>query len=172
MLALPGSAYLYQGEELGLPEVDVPRAHWQDPAALRTGRKGRDGCRVPLPWATSGPSLGFGPGRSWLPQPASWAGLSVQAQDGDPGSMLSLYRRALRVRREHPALGDGTLTWLDLGPGVLAFGRDPGFACVVNVAAEPLPLPPGDVLLASGPLDDGTLPVDTAVWLAVDEAAG
>jgi alpha-glucosidase len=175
MLALPGGAYVYQGEELGLEEVfDLPDELREDPVFRRTGGElpGRDGCRVPLPWATSGPSLGFGPGRSWLPQPASWAGLSVQAQDGDPGSMLSLYRRALRVRREHPALGDGTLTWLDLGPGVLAFGRDPGFACVVNVAAEPLPLPPGDVLLASGPLDDGTLPVDTAVWLAVDEAAG
>src|SRR5688500_20390497 len=69
--------------------------------------RGRDGCRVPLPWSVSGPSLGFGTGGSWLPQPLDWAKLSVEAQSDDQDSMLSFYRTALRVRREHPVLGAG-----------------------------------------------------------------
>ncbi|MFE5634173.1 glycoside hydrolase family 13 protein [Streptomyces sp. NPDC056543] len=127
MLALPGSAYVYQGEELGLPEVvDLPDEVRQDPAFLRgDGQDGlRDGCRVPLPWEADGPSYGFGPAGSWLPQPRAWAGLSVAAQTADPASTLELYRRALRLRREHPALGAGdTVEWLDAPEGVLAFRR-------------------------------------------------
>ncbi|MFV2119442.1 glycoside hydrolase family 13 protein, partial [Streptomyces sp. Act-28] len=108
MLALPGSAYLYQGEELGLPEVtDLPDELRQDPAFHRgEGQEGlRDGCRVPIPWTRDGSSYGFGPGGSWLPQPEGWGALSVAAQTGDPASTLELYRAALAVRREHPALG-------------------------------------------------------------------
>ncbi|MEU3447795.1 glycoside hydrolase family 13 protein [Streptomyces thermolilacinus] len=127
MLALPGSAYLYQGEELGLPEVtDLPDEVRQDPAFHRgEGQDGlRDGCRVPIPWTRGGPSYGFGPGGSWLPQPERWGALSVEAQTGDPASTLELYRAALAVRREHPALGAGGLVeWLPAPPGLLAFRR-------------------------------------------------
>ncbi|MFJ6996429.1 glycoside hydrolase family 13 protein [Streptomyces sp. NPDC003090] len=127
MLALPGSAYLYQGEELGLPEVaDLPDELRQDPAFHRgEGQDGlRDGCRVPIPWTRDGSSYGFGPGGSWLPQPEGWGALSVEAQTGDPASTLELYRAALRVRREHPALGaGGPVEWLPVPPGLLAFRR-------------------------------------------------
>jgi alpha-glucosidase len=177
MLALPGGAYVYQGEELGLPEVlDLPGDVRQDPTFFRTGGKelGRDGCRVPLPWSGDKPPFGFGPSEaSWLPQPPEWAELTVQRQQSDPGSMLNLYRDALRLRRDVPALGDGQLTWLDAGDGVLAFRRNPDFACMVNVADEPADLPAGlleddpVVLLASGPLDAaGRVPGATAVWYA------
>jgi alpha-glucosidase len=174
MLALPGGAYLYQGEELGLPEVeDLPIEVLDDPVWERSGRtdRGRDGCRVPIPWAPGGPPYGFSPAGAalppWLPQPPAWEALAVAVQDGAPASMLELYRAALRLRRAHPALGDGTLRWLEMPDGVLAFARDPGFACVVNVSGAPSPLPAGtDVLLASGPLAaDGTVPPDTTVWL-------
>jgi alpha-glucosidase len=172
MLALPGGAYVYQGEELGLPEVtDLPDAVRKDPTFLRTAgqERGRDGCRVPLPWAGDHPSFGFGPGpASWLPQPPGWAGRTVQRQAADPASMLSLYRAALHHRRT--LRPDGGMTWLTSAEPVLAFARDPGFACVVNVGAEPAKLP-ADVrgaalLLASGPIDDDgdTLPGATAAW--------
>jgi len=174
MLALPGGAYVYQGDELGLPEVeDLPEEVLQDPVWERSGHadRGRDGARVPLPWSVDGSSLGFSPegtdARPWLPQPAGWKDLSVEAQNGHDGSTLELYRRALGIRRTHPALGDGTLRWLDAPAGVLALVRDPGFACIVNISTRPYELPPDDsVLLASGPLDQGRLPPDTAVWLA------
>ncbi len=111
-LALPGSAYLYQGEELGLPEVlDLPDEARQDPTFVRTGGrvKGRDGCRVPLPWSGDAPPYGFTTGTPWLPQPEDWAGLTAAAQEADDCSTLALYRRALRIRRESPVLGDGEL---------------------------------------------------------------
>jgi alpha-glucosidase len=173
MLALPGSAYVYQGEELGLPEVeDLPDEVLQDPEWTRSGhtRRGRDGCRVPLPWTPGGPPYGFSPAGAappWLPQPPGWDRLAVAAQAGDPGSMLTLYRAALRLRRSHPALGDGTLRWLDAPDGVLAFARDPGFGCLVNVSDRPVPVPPGSrPLLASCPLGAGDpLPPDATVWL-------
>jgi alpha-glucosidase len=175
MLALPGGAYVYQGEELGLPEVeDLPEEVLADPTWTRSGhtRRGRDGCRVPVPWNGSSAPFGFSPEGTttapWLPQPADWAALTVAAEDDDPGSMLALYRAALRLRRDLPALGDGTLRWLDAPEGALAFARDPGFACVVNVSADEVRLPEGArVLLASAPLTgNGTLGPDTAVWLA------
>ena len=100
--------------------------------------RGRDGCRVPIPWAPGGPPYGFSPPGAaappWLPQPPAWEALAVAVQDGDPASMLELYRAALRLRRAHPALGDGSLRWLETPGGVLAFARDPGFACLVNVS--------------------------------------
>ncbi|HEY8455978.1 MAG TPA: glycoside hydrolase family 13 protein [Actinopolymorphaceae bacterium] len=181
MLGLPGSAYIYQGEELGLPEVeDLPDHVLQDPIFKRTGGKdrGRDGCRVPLPWSGDEPALGFGSAPPWLPQPAEWKQLSVEAQKDDPESMLELYRSALRLRKSLPALGDGPLRWRDgLAADVLCFDRPASsgtVCCVVNLGVEPSPLPAHDeVLLASGPLDrssggDGEtvmLPPDTAVWL-------
>ncbi|MEQ0559901.1 glycoside hydrolase family 13 protein [Amycolatopsis sp. NEAU-NG30] len=170
MLALPGGAYLYQGEELGLEEVeDLPEAVLADPTWERSGhtRRGRDGCRVPLPWSGTAPPFGFTSGAAWLPQPQRWLELTAEAQAADPDSMLWLYRTALATRREHPALGDGTMTWLPAPEDVLSFAREPGFACVVNLSAGPCALPEGaSVLLASGPLDGGRLPPDTAVWLA------
>ncbi|WP_181768182.1 glycoside hydrolase family 13 protein [Streptomyces albidus (ex Kaewkla and Franco 2022)] len=178
MLALPGSAYLYQGEELGLPEVtDLPDEARQDPSFFReTGQDGlRDGCRVPLPWTSGGSSYGFGEGGSWLPQPEGWGELSVSAQTGDPDSTLELYRRALRLRRENDDLGAGeSVEWLPAPDGVLAFRRG-GFVCTVNTGDEPVELParPGQLLLASGTFDDGSLllPPDTTVWWTTGPAA-
>ncbi|NUP22981.1 MAG: glycoside hydrolase family 13 protein [Streptomyces sp.] len=175
MLALPGGAYVYQGEELGLPEVeDLPESVLQDPVWERSGHteRGRDGCRVPIPWSGRSAPYGFSPdgttAEPWLPQPSRWAEYSVAAQSGDPASMLELYRTALRLRREHPALGDGSLTWLDAPEGVLALRREPGFVCVVNLSAEACALPDHTaVLLASGPVEGGMLAPDQAVWLAV-----
>ncbi|MCI3928966.1 glycoside hydrolase family 13 protein [Streptomyces sp. AN091965] len=176
MLALPGSAYLYQGEELGLPDVtDLPDAARQDPSFHRAqGQDGfRDGCRVPLPWTKDGSSYGFGAGGSWLPQPEGWGELSVQAQTGDPASTLELYREALRVRRARPELGAGdALHWLDAPEGVLAFRRA-GFVCTANTTGASVRLPaPGRVLLASADVEaaDGgvvELPADTTVWWEV-----
>ncbi|MEU9214938.1 glycoside hydrolase family 13 protein [Streptomyces sp. NPDC048376] len=169
MLALPGSAYLYQGEELGLPEVaDLPTEVLQDPIWEQTGhvRKGRDGCRVPLPWTTEGPSYGFGAGGAWLPQPPDFAAYAVQAQDGVAGSTLELYRTALRLRRK---LLDGeALTWSDDVPaGVLRFDRSDGWRCVANLSGTAVDLPAGEVLLSSAPLEDGRLGPDTTVWLGL-----
>ncbi|MFE0456350.1 glycoside hydrolase family 13 protein [Streptomyces sp. NPDC058914] len=169
MLALPGSSYVYQGEELGLPEVaDLPFEVLQDPLWEQTGRvrKGRDGSRVPLPWTRTGPSFGFGAGGAWLPQPPSFARYAVEAQDGVDGSTLELYRTALRLRRK--LLEGEELIWADgTPPGVLAFSRSDGWRCVANLSERPVPLPPGEVLLTSVPLDgDGRLGPDTTVWLA------
>jgi alpha-glucosidase len=181
LLALPGGAYIYQGEELGLAEVeDLPEDARQDPAWEQSGHtdRGRDGCRVPLPWSGGKPSFGFSPGdRSappWLPQPESWRALTVESQTGADGSMLELWRRALRIRRAHPALGDGRLSWLDAPAGVLAFAREPGFVCVITVSDDPVPSPEGaEVLLSSTPLTpDGQVPPDTAVWFAHPHATG
>lgn len=163
-LALPGGAYVYQGEELGLHEVeDLPEEALQDPTWERSGHtiRGRDGCRVPIPWERDNPE------RSWLPQPADWGSLSVAAQTGDPDSTLELYRSALAIRRRHPALRDGEMTWDDdLGPDVLSFTRDPGFRCLVNLGDAPIDLPAAaEVLASSGTMVDGRLGTDQAVWL-------
>ncbi|MBA4861029.1 glycoside hydrolase family 13 protein [Streptomyces sp. PSKA54] len=166
MLALPGSSYVYQGEELGLPEVaDLPPEVLQDPIWEQTGhvRKGRDGCRVPLPWTRTGPSYGFGPGAAWLPQPESFASYSVEAQEEAEGSTPELYRTALRLRRK--LLGDESLTWADSAPGVLQFVRSGGWSCITNLSPEPVPLPPGELLLTSTPLENGHLGPDTTAWL-------
>jgi alpha-glucosidase len=177
MLALPGGAYVYQGEELGLPEVeDLPDEVLRDPYWEQSGRtsRGRDGCRVPIPWSGQAPPFGFSPhGASappWLPQPASWRALTVEAQLGDDSSTLKLYGQALEIRRAHRALGDGPLRWLDAPEGALAFGREPGFICMVNFSAGPLPVPEhARVLLTSGALiAGGCVPSDTAVWLSDD----
>ncbi|MEU4170140.1 glycoside hydrolase family 13 protein [Streptomyces sp. NPDC026665] len=167
-LALPGSVYVYQGEELGLPEVELPLDSIQDPMHSRSGGTdpGRDGCRVPLPWTAGDPHAGFG-GEPWLPQPANWPAYAADRQADDPGSMLSLYRAALRVRRTEPGFGDGAFAWLPAPEGVLAFARADGLLCVVNLADGPVELPEHSrLLLHSGPLDaDGFLPPDTAAWL-------
>ena len=179
MLGLPGAAYLYQGEELGLPEAtDLPDEVRQDPAFLRTNGEhaGRDGCRIPFPWSHSGPSLGFGPtAESWLPQPDVYRDLAVDRQEGVPGSTLELYRHLLGLRRGF-ALGSGSLEWLvdyaDV-PDVVAYrsiGSDrTDVSVLVNLGSAPVALPAGArVLVASGELAaDGAVPTDTAVWFTV-----
>ncbi|MCD0451996.1 glycoside hydrolase family 13 protein [Actinocorallia sp. API 0066] len=171
MLALPGSAYVYQGEELGLPEVlDLPPEYRLDPQLGRGAEAGRDGCRVPLPWTGDVPPFGFGASAdTWLPIPASWTPLTVAAQESDPESTLALYRRALSVRREDPALGDGELDWEDAPDGVLRLRREPGFGAAVNLSPAPARIAvPGRITVSSVPLavEDGhvTLPADAAVW--------
>jgi alpha-glucosidase len=166
MLALPGSAYLYQGEELGLGEVaTIPPEARQDPTFFRSigVDVGRDGCRVPIPWTTEGESFGFGDGGAHLPQPEWFGRRSVEAQADDPSSTLALYRDALALRRELQT--NETLTWVPSGPEVLHIRRAGGWEAVTNFGAEPAPLPEGEVLLASGPLDGEGLPPDTTVWL-------
>jgi glycosidase len=173
MLALPGSVYLYQGEELGLPEVeDLPEDRLTDPTWRRSGNtvRGRDGCRVPLPWSGSAPPFGFSTDDAatpWLPQPAGWRERTVAVLDRDPDSILTLYRTALRLRRDLPALGDGQLTWLDVRDEVVAFTRAPGFVCVVNFGSSAVELPvDGRVLLGSDPrIGEGLVAPDVAVWL-------
>lgn len=168
--ALPGCLYVYQGDELGLPEVeDLPPGARQDPMHARSGGvdPGRDGCRVPLPWSGAEPPFGFSPdgATTWLPQPPGWAALTVEAQEADPESTLALYRRTFALRRAEHDLHTAPLAWLPSSPDVLAFARG-GVTCVVNLGPEPVELPPHqDVLLLSGPLDAGRLPRDTAGWL-------
>jgi alpha-glucosidase len=166
--ALPGSLYVYQGDELGLPEVeDLPRDVLQDPMYFRSGGvdPGRDGCRVPLPWTAAGTSFGFGGAAPWLPQPAGWGRFSVAAQDGDPGSVLSLYRAMLALRRAEPGLRGESFAWLPTADEVLAFRRG-DVLCAVNLGADPVALPAHtEVLLTSGDLTAGLLPTDTAAWL-------
>ena len=169
MLALPGSAYLYQGEELGLPEhTTMPDEYRQDPNWERSGHTevGRDGCRVPIPWEADAPSYGFGPAdASWLPQPAVWAEYALDRQRGVTGSTWELYRSALARRAEHD-LGGGDITWDD----AYAFAfRNRGVFVLTNFGSGPVALPPGaKVLLTSEPLDaDGRVPTDVTVWAQV-----
>jgi alpha-glucosidase len=166
MLALPGSSYLYQGEELGLEQAEVAPEFRSDPSWLRTGEEGRDGCRVPIPWGGDEPPYEFGPGgeQPWIPQPDDWAGLTVAAQAADPSSTMSFYRAALAARREFATTAGETVELLDLGADVLAFRRGP-VTVVLNCGTEPVALPAGDVLVASAPVGDGELPADTCVWL-------
>ncbi|MCX4781941.1 glycoside hydrolase family 13 protein [Streptomyces sp. NBC_01264] len=166
-MALPGCVYVYQGDELGLDEVeDIPSALRQDPAFFQTGGEdlGRDGCRVPLLWGDEAPDA-----RSWLPRPAAWDGLSVREQSADPDSMLGFYRRALALRSARTALLEGEFSWLPARAGVLAFARTAAGSsvrCLANLSGSPLPLPDHtEVLIASGSMENGTLPPDTAVWL-------
>jgi len=171
MMALPGSAYVYQGEELGLPEaIDIPDEARQDPTWFRTNgeRYGRDGCRVPLPWTADAPAYGFNTtGASWLPQPAEWAGLARDVEAADAASTLSLYKTLLAERRAR-ALGTGTLEWVEgYGADVVAF-RNGKVTVVSNLGAEPVTLPTGPVIVASGPLGDAGLPTDTTVWIQTD----
>jgi len=169
MLALPGSSYLYQGEELGLPEViDLPDSSRQDPTWFRTNheRYGRDGCRVPIPWLADAPSFGFSAGpKSWLPQPTYWNEYARDVQRGNPGSTLELYRLALRLRAAEN-LGGGSVNWLEgYSDDVLAFSNG-AITVIANVGSAEIEIPEGNVLLASGVGGTGVLPPDTTVWLS------
>lgn len=166
-LALPGSAYLYQGEELGLPDhTTLPHEYRQDPAWFQSNHEelGRDGCRIPLPWESDAPGLGFSPnGKTWLPQPESYARYAVDQQRDQKGSTLELYRTMLRLRREL-GLGSGTLTWLDSPKGVLMF-ENAGVLVVINVSGDPVAVPAGREVLVASAAVDGEIPENTAAWL-------
>ncbi|GAA2979089.1 alpha-glucosidase [Microbacterium terrae] len=168
--ALPGALYIYQGDELGLPEVELPRHVLDDPMHYRSGGvdPGRDGCRVPLPWSGRAAPYGFGTAadaETWLPQPQDWADLTVAAQLDDEGSMLALYRSALALRRARADFHAEGLQWLDLGPGVIAFRRGGGTVSITNFG-PPIVLPEHrGILLSSIPLDGRLLPTDSTVWI-------
>jgi alpha-glucosidase len=166
-LSLPGAVYIYNGEELGLANVELPDEALLDPTWERSGHtdRGRDGERVPLPWSGDTPPYGFTTGSStWLPMPDDWAPLTVEAETGVPGSTLTLFREAIARRADLFDVG-GDVQWLDSPAGVLSYRRG-DVTVVLNASAEPTALPAGEVLLTSGPLaDDGSLPADTAAWL-------
>jgi alpha-glucosidase len=167
MLALPGSAYLYQGEELGLPEaIDLPDSARQDPTWERTGheRYGRDGCRVPIPWEPDAPAYGFNTtGRSWLPQPGDWSGYARSAQEGEAGSTLELYKAALALRGEH-SLALGSVEWLTGYPEHVVAFRNGNVTVVANTGSSIVALPEGAVAISSEAVTT-ELPGDTTVWL-------
>ncbi len=178
MLALPGGAYIYQGEELALPEArDIPEDRLTDPRWAMSGftDRGRDGCRVPLPWKTNlAGAFGFSensklnPVDAWLPQSKNWGEFSVESQDDDETSPLNLYRNALKIRKSHPGLGDGTITWLEVNNDVVAFSRPGGFVCYLNLG-DAITLPENaKVLVSSQPLPGNTIPTDTAVWFELE----
>lgn len=176
MLALPGSAYLYQGEELGLPEaIELPDDARQDPTWFRTGgeRYGRDGCRVPIPWEADRPAYGFNDtGAAWLPQPDDWARYARDRQQDDPDSTLNLYRTLLRLRREL-GVAAAEFSWVEGLPDHAVAFRSGPVTVIANTGGDPVPVPAGArVLVASGPLETGaagsSVPADTAVWLAAD----
>jgi alpha-glucosidase len=159
LLALPGAAFIYQGQELGLDEVDLTDELRRDPIFFRTNgeRLGRDGCRVPMPWTPEPPAYGFSAGTPWLPQPGSFGPASVEAQRADPTSTLALYRRALARRPLGP------FAWRESPPGTLVFARGE-VLCATNVSGMPLPLPPGELLVTSEPLS-GAIPAGAAAWI-------
>ncbi|MGN6577954.1 MAG: glycoside hydrolase family 13 protein [Nocardioides sp.] len=167
-LALPGSAYVYQGDELGLPEVeDLPDDVLQDPVFTRSqGRlRGRDGCRVPLPWSGEQPPFGFSCDGTppWLPQPPEWSGMTAQSQTGRPGSTLELYREALNLRRR--AGTDQTLRWLGHEEDVIDFRRGSALRCVVNLGRSPHRLSAEPTLASAPVLPGNLLPPDAAAWI-------
>jgi alpha-glucosidase len=169
LLGLPGSTYLYQGEELGLQEVaQIPADRRQDPSFFRGADfdgLGRDGCRVPIPWTASGPSFGFGDAEAHLPQPAWFAEYAVDVESADPASTLSLYREALRLRRELQT--EEELEWTETGRAdVLSFVRPNGWRVVTNFGTEPFDLGPDADAAVLGTLDGGAVPAETTVWLA------
>ncbi|MCB2414006.1 glycoside hydrolase family 13 protein [Demequina sp. TTPB684] len=167
MLGLPGSSYIYQGEELGLPEhIDIPDEARQDPTWRRTNgeRYGRDGCRVPLPWNSAKMTFGFSSsGRTWLPQPREWEDLARDVQDATEGSTLRMYKAALAHRRTS-GLGDGSVEWVELGEDVVAFDNN-GIRVIANLSADPVPFS-GRVLVSSAPVHS-VIPPSTAAWIAV-----
>ncbi|MHA7275279.1 glycoside hydrolase family 13 protein [Arthrobacter sp. Hz1] len=174
MLGLPGGVYLYQGEELGLPDhTEMPHHYRQDPSYHRTegNRLGRDGCRVPLPWTTEGASLGYShTGESWLPQPEGWAELSREAQQKDPRSVLSLYKNALAQRRLHQ-LGSGSLAWAEdyFAEGCLGYVNN-SVLVLLNMSPTDLEIPDLPILLRSNPAADSSrmLSSEECIWLHLD----
>lgn len=174
--ALPGSVYVYQGEELGLSDVEIPDSARQDPVWFRSAgkQKGRDGGRVPLPWSGSEPPYGFTERTDvplWLPQPAGWTAATIESEDVDPLSTLNLYRTSLSLRRSHPGLTSREFTILDSdNDDLLMFQRGADVVVVANTSGEWITSPrTGSLLLASGPVETGDTGLrigpDTTVWL-------
>ena len=166
ILALPGSTYIYQGEELGLPDVtDIPSDQMQDPQWFRgEGKlKSRDGCRVPLPWEPAGPSFGFGTGGAHLPQPSWYAKFAASAQEADPNSTLNLYRKALALRAK--LITEEQLSWHESASGTLLFERPNGWLCFTNFTQDEVELPQGELLMHSGEVSDGKLSGPATAWL-------
>ncbi len=164
ILGLPGSTYIYQGEELGLHDVlDIPSDQMQDPSWFRgEGKlKSRDGCRVPLPWAKAGSSFGFGPGGSHLPQPSWYGDSSVEAQEQESSSTLNLYRKAIALRKELGTSDD--LSWIDSPHGTTVFRRG-NWIVATNFSDKPAELPTGEVILSSSG-DESQLAPNSTVWL-------
>jgi alpha-glucosidase len=172
MLGLPGSAYIYQGEELGLPEVaDLPLDTLQDPVYRRSGGavRGRDGCRVPIPWSGDSPPYGFSSQpHTWLPQPSDWSAFTVGAEDAEPDSMLELYTTAIRLRRGVAGFDCEDFAWLEASGTVLHFERGDGVRCMVNFGSTSIDVT-GDVLLSSLPLTPEGLPGDAACWYRTEQ---
>ncbi|MEE2855734.1 MAG: glycoside hydrolase family 13 protein [Actinomycetota bacterium] len=170
MLALPGTVFIYNGEELGLPDVlDLPEEVLQDPTWERSGHteRGRDKSRVPMPWSGQEPPFGFSSSsQTWLPMPAQWAALTVEKQSGDPDSTLSFFQRAIELRKRRVEFDGDGVEWLDAPGDVVIFRRPGGLVCALNAGESPVPLPPGELMLASAPLLGGKLPPDSAAWLA------
>jgi alpha-glucosidase len=162
IFGLPGSAYIYNGQELGLPSGEMEDKDRQDPIFFRTGgkQKGRDGARVPMPWSGARAPFGFTTGKSWLPMQDSWQEFTVESELADPGSSLNLYRKALKLRREKFA-GSGEITWQST-TGLLSYERGE-ITVVINISAQAQPIS-GQVLLASQEITD-LLPPATAAWL-------
>jgi alpha-glucosidase len=169
MLALPGAVFVYNGEELGLPNVDLPDEVLQDPVWERSGHeeRGRDGCRVPMPWAGDRSPFEFSTNpNTWLPIPQEWVSLTVERQLSFDDSTLAFFRRAIELRRQHGGSGGTALDWQPGPAGTLAFRVDgSAVTCVLNTSAAPVDLPDGELLLASDPLVDGQLAPNTAAWL-------
>ncbi|MGH3639711.1 MAG: alpha-amylase family glycosyl hydrolase, partial [Mycobacterium sp.] len=167
MLALPGAVFVYNGEELGLPNVELPDEALQDPVWARSGyeERGRDGCRVPIPWSGDAPPFGFSESTDvWLPMPPEWAALTVTAQERDSDSTLGLFRRAIELRHERQSIGSA-VEFLDSPPDVVILRGDDGVTCVLNAGPSPVPLPRGDLLIASAAVVDGELPPAAAAWV-------
>jgi len=149
LLSLRGTPCIYQGEELGLEEADIPLAQMRDPKgiAFYPDPVGRDGCRTPMPWKDTPAGAGFTEGEPWLPIPEAHRAHSVQRQQADPASMLNAVRRMISWRRDHPALAGGALSLIDSPPGVLAFVRSAGnshLLAAFNLSGAPATLPLAD----------------------------
>ena len=168
-LALPGAVFVYNGQELGLPNAELPDEALQDPTWERSAHtvRGRDGCRIPIPWLGDIPPFGFSTSPdTWLPMPQEWAALTVEKQLADTDSTLSFFHRALEIRRTRAEFTGSRVEWLDAPPGALVFARgDDGLRCALNVGKRAVPLPAGDPILTSAPLVDGKLPPNAAAWL-------
>ena len=166
ILGLPGSTYMYQGEELGLHEVtDIPESEIQDPQYLRNLKvdKGRDGCRVPLPWTATGSSFGFGSGGAHLPQPKWFADYAVEVEEKDSLSPLSIYRKALALRKE--LITEEKITWHETTDiSVLHYSRPNGWNCITNFRAQSYTMPKGEILVSSSPIVGGQIPAGATVW--------
>ena len=168
MLALPGAVFIYNGEELGLPDVELPDEVLQDPTWERSGHteRGRDKCRVPIPWSGDTPPFGFSTSSdTWLPMPAEWATLTAEKQSADPDSTLSFFQRAIELRRGRSEFDGGEVEFRKAPGDAVIFRRRGGLVCALNAGDRPIALPDGELILASAPLVAGRLAPNAAAWL-------